>query len=200
LRSHWNVKEFRNSWTKVSFLEMSSLARTIESKFISCSLSRYESIFLTYEKFSSIALTYPHVLEQAGVVVVDEAHVVADSSLARHAGGEEQRPGDRSRAGAGAPGPGHRSDGGPKTEPGKVRSEKGRINASEEEAEKSLMAEEKKQTQCPCNHGWVCEDHPDKPWEHDGCGRAGDWCQNPDCDKDPDSIFVEMCCSAEREE
>ena len=21
--------------------------------------------------------------------------------------------------------------------------------------------------------GWVCEDHPDKPWEHDGCGGAG---------------------------
>jgi len=21
--------------------------------------------------------------------------------------------------------------------------------------------------------GWVCEEHPDRPWEHDGCGGAG---------------------------
>jgi hypothetical protein len=62
------------------------------------------------------------------------------------------------------------------------------------------MAKEKKQAECACNHGWVCEDHQDKPWEHDGCGGAGDRCQNPDCDKGPDSMFVEMCRSAEREE
>jgi hypothetical protein len=34
---------------------------------------------------------------------------------------------------------------------------------------------------CPiCQHstepGWVCEDHPDQPWEHDGCGAAGAPC------------------------
>jgi hypothetical protein len=28
--------------------------------------------------------------------------------------------------------------------------------------------------------GWVCEDHPDKPWQHDGCGGAGAPCEcNP---------------------
>jgi hypothetical protein len=24
--------------------------------------------------------------------------------------------------------------------------------------------------------GWVCEDHPDRPWEHDGCEGAGAPC------------------------
>jgi hypothetical protein len=30
-------------------------------------------------------------------------------------------------------------------------------------------------TSCPVCHGelWVCEEHPDKPWEHDDCGAAG---------------------------
>jgi hypothetical protein len=31
---------------------------------------------------------------------------------------------------------------------------------------------------CPVCLGarWVCEDHRDKPWEHDGCGGAGAPC------------------------
>jgi replicative superfamily II helicase len=38
----------------------------------------YDVALLTYEKFASIALTHPHVLEQAGVIVVDEAQMIAD--------------------------------------------------------------------------------------------------------------------------
>ncbi|MBB3148571.1 replicative superfamily II helicase [Phyllobacterium trifolii] len=41
---------------------------------------RYDVALLTYEKFSSIALTHPHVLEQVGVIVVDEAQMIADRS------------------------------------------------------------------------------------------------------------------------
>ena len=41
---------------------------------------QYDVALLTYEKFSAIALTHPHVLEQAGVVVVDETQMVADRS------------------------------------------------------------------------------------------------------------------------
>jgi hypothetical protein len=37
----------------------------------------YDLALLTYEKFAAIALTYPHVLAQAGVVVIDEAQMVA---------------------------------------------------------------------------------------------------------------------------
>jgi hypothetical protein len=48
----------------------------------------------------------------------------------------------------------------------------------------------KKQTKCRCYNGWVCEDHPDQPWNHRGCGAAGELCKNPRCDKDPDSVFV----------
>jgi hypothetical protein len=35
-----------------------------------------------------------------------------------------------------------------------------------------------KLTGCPvCDgFGWVCEDHSDKPWEHDDCGGAGAAC------------------------
>src|SRR5688572_16275669 len=37
---------------------------------------------------------------------------------------------------------------------------------------------------CESNEpGWVCEDHPDKPWEHDGCGAPGMRCVcNPNGD------------------
>jgi helicase len=41
---------------------------------------QYDVALLTYEKFSAIALTHPHVLEQAGVIVVDEIQMVADRS------------------------------------------------------------------------------------------------------------------------
>ena len=41
---------------------------------------QYDVALLTYEKFSAIALTHPHVLEQVGVVVVDETQMVADRS------------------------------------------------------------------------------------------------------------------------
>lgn len=39
---------------------------------------QYDIALLTYEKFAAIALTFPHVLAQAGVVVVDEVQMVAD--------------------------------------------------------------------------------------------------------------------------
>lgn len=34
---------------------------------------------------------------------------------------------------------------------------------------------------CRCAADWVCESHPDRPWEHDGCGGAGVQCPNQDC-------------------
>jgi helicase len=39
---------------------------------------KYDIALLTYEKFAAIALTFPHVLAGAGVVVVDEAQMIAD--------------------------------------------------------------------------------------------------------------------------
>lgn len=39
---------------------------------------QYDIGLLTYEKFAAIALTHPHVLAQAGVIVVDEAQMIAD--------------------------------------------------------------------------------------------------------------------------
>ena len=41
---------------------------------------RYDVALLTYEKFASIALTHPHVIEQAGVIIIDEAQMIADRS------------------------------------------------------------------------------------------------------------------------
>lgn len=32
-----------------------------------------------------------------------------------------------------------------------------------------------------CEDGHVCENHPDEPWEHDGCGGAGMPCNDPAC-------------------
>ena len=40
----------------------------------------YDIGLLTYEKFAAIVLTHPHVLAQAGTVVVDEAQMIADLS------------------------------------------------------------------------------------------------------------------------
>jgi helicase len=39
---------------------------------------KYEIALLTYEKFAAIALTFPHVLAGAGVIVIDEAQMIAD--------------------------------------------------------------------------------------------------------------------------
>lgn len=41
---------------------------------------QYDIGLLTYEKFAAIVLTHPHVLEHAGVVVVDEVQMIADTS------------------------------------------------------------------------------------------------------------------------
>jgi helicase len=41
---------------------------------------RYDIALLTYEKFSAIALTHPHVLEQVGTIVIDEVQMIADMS------------------------------------------------------------------------------------------------------------------------
>ncbi len=41
---------------------------------------QYDVALLTYEKFAAIALSYPHVLAQAGTIVVDEVQMLADST------------------------------------------------------------------------------------------------------------------------
>jgi helicase len=41
---------------------------------------RYDIALLTYEKFSAITLTNPHVLEQVGTIVIDEVQMIADQS------------------------------------------------------------------------------------------------------------------------
>jgi len=56
------------------------------------------------------------------------------------------------------------------------------------------------QAECLYYKGWVCEDHPDQPWGHDGCGAAGELCTNPECDKDADSIFLTIQCRVQPEE
>jgi hypothetical protein len=51
-----------------------------------------------------------------------------------------------------------------------------------------MAAKAKKPAACWCFYGWVCEDHPNKPWGHKGCEAAGELYLNPQCDKDPDSV------------
>jgi len=45
---------------------------------------RFDIALLTYEKFLAIAVTYPHVLDEAGVVIVDEVQMIADESRGRN--------------------------------------------------------------------------------------------------------------------
>jgi hypothetical protein len=33
-----------------------------------------------------------------------------------------------------------------------------------------------------CNEGWICEEHPDKRMDHDGCAGPGMPCENAACD------------------
>src|SRR5262245_47334799 len=40
-----------------------------------------------------------------------------------------------------------------------------------------------KEPKCWCFYGWVCENHPNQPWAHKGCGAAADPCKNPQCAK-----------------
>jgi hypothetical protein len=46
-----------------------------------------------------------------------------------------------------------------------------------------LAAKKKKngEPKCWCFYGWVCMQHPDKPWGHKECGAAADLCKNPQC-------------------
>lgn len=41
---------------------------------------QYDICLMTYEKFSALVLASPHILEQAGIVVVDEVQMLADKS------------------------------------------------------------------------------------------------------------------------
>lgn len=41
---------------------------------------RYDVCLMTYEKFASMALTYDHLLEQVGSIIVDEVQMIADRS------------------------------------------------------------------------------------------------------------------------
>jgi hypothetical protein len=34
---------------------------------------------------------------------------------------------------------------------------------------------------CHCDQGWICEEHPDRPWPHDECSGPGTQCHNPEC-------------------
>jgi helicase len=41
---------------------------------------QFDIALLTYEKFTALALTHPHVIEQVGTIVIDEVQMIADES------------------------------------------------------------------------------------------------------------------------
>jgi helicase len=41
---------------------------------------QFDIALLTYEKFTALALTHPHVIEQVGTIVIDEVQMIADKS------------------------------------------------------------------------------------------------------------------------
>jgi hypothetical protein len=38
-----------------------------------------------------------------------------------------------------------------------------------------------KESKCSCFYGWICKNHPEKPWGHKECGAPADLCKNPQC-------------------
>ena len=47
---------------------------------------------------------------------------------------------------------------------------------ADEEAEGHVMG-----TCGKCDDGWICEEHPERPWPHDDCGGPGMPCDVPTC-------------------
>ena len=49
-----------------------------------------------------------------------------------------------------------------------------------------------------CDHGWICEAHPDRPWPHDDCAGPGMPCDVPTCpyriDQRPVKTFSGLVC------
>jgi hypothetical protein len=43
------------------------------------------------------------------------------------------------------------------------------------------MLAAKGKNKCWCFYGWICKNHPDKPWGHKECGAPADLCKNPQC-------------------
>jgi hypothetical protein len=65
----------------------------------------------------------------------------------------------------------------------------------ETDEEREAMSSSAFQRGCPVCLGarGVCEDHPDKPWEHDGCGGAGAPCAcNPKGAVEWAKVFAEV--------
>jgi hypothetical protein len=50
-----------------------------------------------------------------------------------------------------------------------------------DEADASMRQAVVSRGACYCKDGWICQVHPDKPWEHDGCTNPGILCVNPEC-------------------
>ena len=57
-----------------------------------------------------------------------------------------------------------------------------------------------KEPKCWCFYGWICEDHPDKPWGHKECGAAADLCKNPQCVKIRTPFFYQSTLMSSLEE
>jgi hypothetical protein len=55
----------------------------------------------------------------------------------------------------------------------------------------------KKPTKCPCLKGWACEDHPKNLGIIEVVGLRASLCRNPNCRKDPDSIFLSVDCEVQ---
>jgi len=47
---------------------------------------------------------------------------------------------------------------------------------------------------CRCEQGWICEEHPDKPYPDDNCTGPGTQCDNPECPwwKGPSAAALRM--------
>ena len=54
-----------------------------------------------------------------------------------------------------------------------------------------------------CDEGWICEEHPDRPWPHDNCSGRGVPCDVPTCpyriDVRPGKTYWGLVCPSCRE-
>lgn len=74
------LRHFNNTYGSFGLKTIKATGESTSDDMLPLMRGQYDICLMTYEKFSALALSYPHILEQIGVIVVDEVQMIADES------------------------------------------------------------------------------------------------------------------------